>query len=994
MAAINLNSTASLECTPVTSRLLQSEIEKQVEWMPEQWTEDDNEDSEEEEERAQKVESLIASYNETMVTLSEKTNVGKVTPLTFQLKSTWDEATESEKEICIEKAMEGCSIVCEIIAPNAGEKLLQSCVQLSDVETEHVSGDLVALMQAYKNAPTKNLKTQILSIYAYRYSMKKLQKLHEPYESITTWQIKRARAHARECGPGLIVEKQSFHRVRLDTNLVDHFVDFINRPYFYQDVAFGTRKLKLDNGEEITMPNVVRTVTRSTMISQYLMFCEEEKVVPLSRATLFRILEVREASQQRSLCGLDNTAADGSAGFEGICKIVDDLQRMGEEKSWAEEMKKSIQAGKRYFKTEYRNHCQQDDSGCPDHCLKFALSDASDSDLKEQCGHEHQTSCSQCDDISICLDKIGNVIKSKDTKFYSKEQQEDIIYDFERATKAINQWKAHIMRSTNQERAKQELLEKLDPSSNLIVMDWAMKFLQIRFREKQSDWYGKRGLSWHVSSVISRDGSTGELKVTSFAHLFDQCTQDWFAVASIIEHLLNYLKANDVKSVYLRSDEAGCYHSNFLISAVKDIGERVGIDVEAYDFSEPQSGKDICDRILCPLKSSIRPYCSEGHDILTASDMREALQQHPVRGTSTSVSVVDESRKTLLINKLDHFGGFHNFRFEESGIRAWKAYGIGRGKLFPYDTVYVQNQGPTMLQTEEGFPDTIKDRELKPRKKPSQEQEEPSTDINPLFECSVPGCTEVFDSFTDLEMHLDVGQHAKKRTQSESIYDRIRRDWAAKFATVDVAEKSPCVTLPTSSDTPSRQSLKMGWAISKTSTGSTRFSPKVKDYLKAKFDIGEKTGRKADPAQVEQDMRTARNPSNERQFSSTEWLTKTQIQGFFSRLAASRRKEKGLLGMSVEKEEDVACLVEDTERQELLEEITDQVGLKHPITFDVYDLCEYYHQSKLSAFNVQMLKSILSHLEVPFKSKDKKGILLSKLSVVIAACTCDATLYK
>ena len=44
-------------------------------------------------------------------------------------------------------------------------------------------------MQAYKNAPTRNLRTQILSLYAYRYPMKKLQKLHEPYESITTWQI-------------------------------------------------------------------------------------------------------------------------------------------------------------------------------------------------------------------------------------------------------------------------------------------------------------------------------------------------------------------------------------------------------------------------------------------------------------------------------------------------------------------------------------------------------------------------------------------------------------------------------------------------------------------------------------------------------------------------------------------------------------------------------------------------------------------------------------
>lgn len=945
MAAMKLKCATSLECTPMTSRLVQSEIEKQVEWTPGQRIEWENEDSQEEEEESEdEAETLMSTYNEAMATLSEKTKVGKVSPLTFQLKSTWEEATENEKEICIDKAMEGCNIVCDVIAPNAGEKLLQSCVQLS--ETECASGDLVALMQAYKHAPTKNLKTQILSLYAYRYPLNKLQKMHEPYESITTWQIKRARTHARECGPGLAVEKSSSNRVRLDTNLVDHFLDFINRPYFYHDVAFGTRKLKLDNGEELTMPNVVRTVTRSTMVSQYLMFCEEEMVAPLSRATLFRILEVREASQQRSLCGLDNTAAEGSAGFERISKVVDELQQMGQEKSWAEEMKKCIQDGKRYFKTGYRNHCQQDDSPCPDHCVKFGLSDPNDSDLKEQCAHEHTTSCRQCDDITICLDKIEKAIKSEDCKFYSTEQQEDILYDFERATKAISQWKAHILRSANQERAKQEILENLDPNSNLVVMDWAMKFLQIRYREKQSDWYGKRGMSWHVSSVISRDELTGKLQVTSFAHLFNQCTQDWFAVASIIEHLLTYLKAKNVQSVSLRSDEAGCYHSNSLIAAVRDIGERVGIAVKSYDFSEPQSGKDICDRILCPLKSSIRTYCSEGHDILTASDMRDALQQHHVRGTSASVNAVDESKKALLINKLDHFSGFHNFHFEESGIRAWKAYGIGRGKLFPYNSVYVQHQGPTMLQTEESFPDTIKERELKPTKKSLAKTRELTTDINPLFECSVPGCTEAFDSFSDLELHLDVGQHTNKQMPCESVYDRIRKDWAEKFTSVDVAQNTYCVTLPSSSGTPGTQALQMGWAISKAHTGSTRFSQKVKDYLTAKFVIGERTGRKADPAQVEKDMRTARNPSNERQFSCTEWLTKTQVQSFFSRMAASRRKEHGLVGLSEEREEDVECLVKDTERQELLEEITDQVGLKHPITFDVYDLCEYYHQKK------------------------------------------------
>ena len=82
---------------------------------------------------------------------------------------------------------------------------------------------------------------------------------------------------------------------------VDHFIEFINRPYFYQDVSFGTKLLKLESGETSEMPNVVRTVTRSPMISQYIQFCQEEKCEPLSRSSLFKILEVREASQRKSL---------------------------------------------------------------------------------------------------------------------------------------------------------------------------------------------------------------------------------------------------------------------------------------------------------------------------------------------------------------------------------------------------------------------------------------------------------------------------------------------------------------------------------------------------------------------------------------------------------------------------------------------------------------------------------------------------------------------
>ena len=49
---------------------------------------------------------------------------------------------------------------------------------------------------------------QILSIYAFRYPIPVLMKLHEPYEKLTRHQVKRARKHAKLHGPGTISEKE------------------------------------------------------------------------------------------------------------------------------------------------------------------------------------------------------------------------------------------------------------------------------------------------------------------------------------------------------------------------------------------------------------------------------------------------------------------------------------------------------------------------------------------------------------------------------------------------------------------------------------------------------------------------------------------------------------------------------------------------------------------------------------------------------------------
>ena len=217
-------------------------------------------------------------------------------PVKFQWNVPWEYATPEEREKCIEKAKEECHLVCNVIAPESGTDLYECLTSPSQNEC---TKDMKLLMTAYKNTKTSGLRTQILSLYAFRYPVHVLMKLHEPYAKLTRYQVKRARVHAKLRGSGAALKKGSNHRVCLDMEKVDHFLEFGNRPYFYQDVAYGTRVLKLDSEEKICMPNVIRTVTRSTMVKQYQSFCEEEGFNPLSRSTLFKILDVREASQRR-----------------------------------------------------------------------------------------------------------------------------------------------------------------------------------------------------------------------------------------------------------------------------------------------------------------------------------------------------------------------------------------------------------------------------------------------------------------------------------------------------------------------------------------------------------------------------------------------------------------------------------------------------------------------------------------------------------------------
>ena len=139
-------------------------------------------------------------------------------------------------------------------------------------------------MVAYQNAPTKSFKTQTLSIYTARFSANELKRIHQPSENLSDRQIKRSGAQAKSEVP---VEKISRHRIRRQQRQLDHFLEFTVRPYYYQDVAYCTRTIKLESIEEFVIPNMVRTVAKCTIIYQYMDHCKENGFQPTSKSPMW-----------------------------------------------------------------------------------------------------------------------------------------------------------------------------------------------------------------------------------------------------------------------------------------------------------------------------------------------------------------------------------------------------------------------------------------------------------------------------------------------------------------------------------------------------------------------------------------------------------------------------------------------------------------------------------------------------------------------------------
>ncbi len=92
---------------------------------------------------------------------------------------------------------------------------------------------------------------------------------------------------------------------------------------------------------------------------------------------------------------------------------------------------------------------------CADHCMTYSLSDPKNTEFKSECKHKQSVKCERCESLEQVLKEIQNNICNIDI---NEEQRNRIKFDFNQYEAAINEWKAHLLRTVSQEEAKQDAL--------------------------------------------------------------------------------------------------------------------------------------------------------------------------------------------------------------------------------------------------------------------------------------------------------------------------------------------------------------------------------------------------------------------------------------------------------------------------------------------------------------------------------------------------------
>ena len=138
-----------------------------------------------------------------------------------------------------------------------------------------------------------------------------------------------------------------------------------------------------------------------------------------------------------------------------------------------------------------------------------------------------------------------------------------------------------------------------DRLSVLLILDWDMNFLLRKFRESQTDWLAKCGISFHLNVVIRR-GDDCQLQMKTFVNVFSSCSQDTITVLSVLSDVVRQLKEAHPRLTNFY------YYRGATIVEARLVTQQHGVLVRRMDFCDSQAGKGRCDRRAATKRSHMK----------------------------------------------------------------------------------------------------------------------------------------------------------------------------------------------------------------------------------------------------------------------------------------------------------------------------------------------------------------------------------------------------
>jgi len=179
-----------------------------------------------------------------------------------------------------------------------------------------------------------------------------------------------------------------------------------------------------------------------------------------------------------------------------------------------------------------------------------------------------------------------------------------------------------------------------DPKTRvMIVLDHKQKILNMRYREGQVDYFGKKGMSLLGTMII--EGVTNVPNVTWSYKFVDYIVkgytgEDVLQVCSVITEILRRVSEHmpDITDICLQSDNASCFasqdHIPYIYLLNKEshgpiIVKSHGPMIVKWIFTEAQTGRGRLDTHFSYVNMLLQSYIEGGNDILTEDDIFNAL---------------------------------------------------------------------------------------------------------------------------------------------------------------------------------------------------------------------------------------------------------------------------------------------------------------------------------------------------------------------------------